>query len=248
MKMKNKIDLYNSINVYTDASTTSDYGKKSTEITSSPGYVIVYNHIIRLHGSKIIYRTNSTYGEMYAILMGIKAVYREIISGRLPNNIPINIFTDSLSSIEILTRDTTRWYVLDGIIRKTSDDKQITDQDVVKKIIEIVNKYKIPINLYHIKSHAQIKLNKKANLGDKLELKKIREAFYYRNHINITDKDAAEICYYNIFVDNFTRYNMKENMRLNIYNNYNYVKPKLNNILVTKEDLETFYFYINGGE
>ena len=246
MKMK-QLDLFNSINVYTDASTTNAY-TSTDNITSSPGYVIVYNNIIRLYGNKLINKTSSSYGELYAILMGIKAVYREIISGRLPSNTPINIFSDSLSSIENLRNNFKNWYILDNIIRKTYDDKEVINQDIIRKIIEIVNKYKIPVNLYHIKGHAQIKLNKKSNLSDRVELNKIIEMFFNNNRIFITDTEAAELCYYNIFVDNFTRYNMKENMTSSIYHNSNYIKPKLNNTKLTKEDLKTFSEYINGGE
>ena len=128
-----KLDLFNSINIYTDASTTNAY-TSTDKITSSPGYVIVYNNIIRLYGNKIINGTNSSYGEMYAILMGIKAVYREIISGRLPYNTPINIFSDSLSSIENLRNNFKNWYILDNIIRKTYDDKEVINQDIIRKI------------------------------------------------------------------------------------------------------------------
>ena len=39
-----KLDLFNSINIYTDASTTNAYTSPD-KITSSPGYVIVYNNI-----------------------------------------------------------------------------------------------------------------------------------------------------------------------------------------------------------
>lgn len=246
IKMK-KLDLFNSINVYTDASTTNAY-TSTDQITSSPGYVIVYNNIIRLYGNKFINKTNSSYGELYAILMGIKAVYREIISGRLPYDTPINIFSDSLSSIQNLRNNFKNWYVLDNIIRRGYDDKEVINQDIIRKIIEIVNKYKIPVNLYHIKGHAQIKLNKKSNLSDRVELNKIIEMFFNNNRIFITDTEAAELCYYNIFVDNFTRYNMKENMSSSIYHNSNYIKPKLNNTKLTKEDLKTFSEYINGGE
>lgn len=247
--LKKQLDLYNSINVYTDASTTPFvYGRKNTEFTSSPGYVIVYNNIIRLYGNKFIYRTDSVYGEIYAILMGIKAVYREILNGTLPDNVPINIFSDSLSSIENLRRNIKNWYVLDNIIRKTCDDKQIGNQDVYTKIVELVNTYGFPINFYHIKGHANITLNKKASLGDKVELKKIQQSFMHTNHMAITEQAAAELCYYNIFVDNFTRSNMKDSMRSDTYNNNNYIKPRLKiSRPITKEDLQLFSRYVNGG-
>ena len=127
-------------------------------------------------------------------------------------------------------------------------EPRLINQDIIRKIIEIVNKYKIPVNLYHIKGHAQIKLNKKSNLSDRVELNKIIEMFFQYNRILITDTEAAELCYYNIFVDNFTRYNMKENMASSIYHNSNYIKPRLNNTKLTKEDLKVFSEYINGGE
>lgn len=247
--MEQKLDLYNSINVYTDASTTPFiYGRRSNEFTSSPGYVIVYNNIIRLYGNKFVYRTDAVYGEIYAILMGIKAVYREILNGTLPDNIPINIFSDCLSSIQNLRENIKNWYVLDNILRKTNDDKQIPNQDVYIKIIELVNTYGIPVNFYHIKGHAHITLNKKASLGDKVELKRIQQNFFRMNHTFITEQAAAELCYYNIFVDNFTRSNMKECMRSDTYNNNNYIKPKLKSSQpITKEALRLFSTYTNGG-
>ena len=247
--MEQKLDLYNSINVYTDASTTPFiYGRRSNEFTSSPGYVIVYNNIIRLYGNKFVYRTDAVYGEIYAILMGIKAVYREILNGTLPDNIPINIFSDCLSSIQNLRENIKNWYVLDNILRKTNDDKQIPNQDVYIKIIELVNTYGIPVNFYHIKGHAHITLNKKASLGDKVELKRIQQNFFRMNHTFITEQAAAELCYYNIFVDNFTRSNMKVCMRSDTYNNNNYIKPKLKSSQpITKEALRLFSTYTNGG-
>lgn len=248
---KMSLDLYNSICIYTDASTTNDHHVYfNNQITSSPGYVIVHNNQIVLYGNKFVYNTNSTYGEMYAILMAIKAVYREIISGRLPRNAPIKLFSDSLSSIQNLKYNTKKWYISNNIIRKTYDDSKVVGQEIIQKIIALVLKYKIPINLYHIKGHANIKLNKKTNRTDKIELRRIKESFY-RNNDNkeITNGEAAELCYYNIFVDNFTRDNMRENMKSYIYNNNNYKKPDLSNdALLTTGDLVLFNNYINGGK
>lgn len=244
------LDLYNSICIYTDASTTNDHTFFRDQITSSPGYVIVYNNQIILYGNKFVYRTNSTYGEMYAILMGIKAVYREIISGRLPRDVPIKLFSDSLSSIQNLKYNTKKWYISnDNIIRKTYDDSKVVGQEIIQKIILLVLKYGIPIDLYHIKGHANIKLNKKTNRADKIELRRIKESFYRNNGKEITNGEAAELCYYNIFVDNFTRDNMRENMKSYIYNNNNYKKPDLSNdVQLTKGDLVLFNKYINGGK
>lgn len=226
------IDLFNSINIFTDASTTKvNYRKDSTE-TVSAGYVVVFRNVIESYGNRIITKSHSEYGELYAILMGLKAVYKEIADRNLPISSPINVFTDCLNIVRAIRHNSKKWYVADdNIIRsRSNNNRPIFNQDLFKMIIKMVAEYNIPINFYHIKAHASLSFSGKNILEkNRSELYRVRNQFYHENRVFVPITDIMELCYYNIFIDKLTRNNMKEILKSNLYykNIKNYIKPNL---------------------
>jgi hypothetical protein len=226
------IDLFNSINIFTDASTTKvNYRKDSTE-TVSAGYVVVFRNVIERYGNRIIAKSHSEYGELYAILMGLKAVYKEIADRNLPISYPINVFTDCLNIVRAIRHNSKKWYVTDdNIIRsRSNNDRPVFNQDLFKMIIKMVAEYNIPINFYHIKAHASLSFSGKNILEkNRSELYRVRNQFYHENRVFVPITDIMELCYYNIFIDKLTRNNMKEILKSNLYykNIKNYIKPNL---------------------
>lgn len=82
--------------------------------------------------------------ELYAIYKGIRAVQKESL------NYPIKIYTDSEYSIKSLTVWIKDWKKKNW---KSSTGKDVLNQDLIKKIDDIITKHKSPIKFQHVRSH-----------------------------------------------------------------------------------------------
>lgn len=82
--------------------------------------------------------------ELYAIYKGIKKISNEIDFDY------INIYTDSEYSIKSLTVWIDNWKQNNW---KTANNKEVANQDIIKKIDKYLQKYKGKIYFHHIRSH-----------------------------------------------------------------------------------------------
>ena len=80
--------------------------------------------------------------ELYAIYKAIKVIKKTYKFDT------IELYTDSEYSIKSLTIWSKQW-ILNGW--KTSNNKEVLNQDIIKKILKYLNKYKV--NFHHVKAH-----------------------------------------------------------------------------------------------
>lgn len=126
--------------VYTDGS----YMK--TKTGSLCGYGIYFPNGEIANISKKFTKTPLTNqrAELYAIYKAIKAISKKIKFNK------IEIYTDSEYSIKSLTQWIISWKKNGW---KTANNKQVLNQDIIKKIDKKLTKYEGKINFTHVRSH-----------------------------------------------------------------------------------------------
>ena len=185
------------LNIFTDASVKQ---KNNKEYVSCAGCVCVITkedgntEIIEQQYSVIDNATNNK-GELCAVYMGVMLA----IKYRYQFN-RINIISDSQFSIYGLTKWIYNWRNNIKNNNYMSSSGEVANQDLFKLIINNIILYKLRVNLYHQKGHA--------NTSDKLS--KAKQVFYKSNGILLDDFELRTICYYNDIVDKYSRYKLNE--------------------------------------
>lgn len=194
------MNYYRAINCFTDASITKD--PANGKYIASAGYCIVIDGIIIDHNNLILYDATNSYGELYAVLMGVRALNKYKYERR-----QMNILSDSRISIMGLREWIFNWVNnfnnssgSMGLISYSGSE--ISNQELYTAIVdEIINK-QIPLGLYHILGHV--------NYRSKEKIHRARTYFNKINKESIGDDIAKELCYYNNYVDMMTRDRLKD--------------------------------------
>lgn len=228
--MKSGLQLDTALNVFCDASVT----KVEDKYTSCPGYAIVNKGKIIKSDYKVIYNTTNNYGEIYAIRMGVKAVYD--MGYKLGTVSRINLFSDSQISIFGLREWIFTWYQnLNNNMQMVSSDKrlEIANQEVYNSIVNLIAYEGIPIHLYHQLGHKNFKNN--------THLTKVINSFNSVNKIRISIDEARFICYYNEYVDRFTRDNLHNVTKSDLFKQTDYQKYIMPVSIILNNDIMKRY-------
>jgi ribonuclease H len=212
-----ELTLEDSLNVFTDASTT----KSDNRTISSPGYAIVYNNKIIKSVNRIFYNTTSNYGEMYAIIMALGALIeiKRQLNLKGMDMPTVNLFSDSEISILGLRKWIFNWWSNNTTQTFYSEAKLFSNQGILNKelfvtAVRMIVDNELPVNLYHTKAHVHISRPK--------EVINMIQKFGLINHRTINQRIACYLTYYNTFVDNMTRDNLKKV----VYNSLKFDKDK----------------------
>ena len=217
-------------NVFCDASvvTTGD------KYTSCPGYAIVYKNKIIKSDYRVIFNTTNNYGEIYAIRMGIKSVYD--MGYKLGYVSRINLFSDSQISVYGLRDWIFSWYknLNEDMLMISSDKRtEISNQEVYNSIVNLIAYEGIPIHIYHQLGHK--------NYRNTDHLNKVISSFNKFNKEHITVDEARFICYYNDFVDRFTRDNLRNVTRSSVFKCSDYNKMIIPVSIILNDDIMKRY-------
>lgn len=207
------LQLDTALNVFCDASLTTVEDKT----TSCPGFAIVYQNKIIKSDYKVIFNSSNNYGEIYAIRMGIKAVYD--MGYKLGSVSRINVFSDSQISIFGLREWIFTWYRnLNSEKQMVANDRksEIANQEVYNSIVNLVAYEGIPIHLYHQLGHK--------NYNNIKHIRKVITSFNTVNNERITIDEARYISYYNEFVDKYTRINLLKVTKSSLFKQTDYQK------------------------
>lgn len=193
------LGYYNDINCFTDASVINDNGV----YTCSAGYAIVSNGVIIESNNRILYDATNSYGELFAIYMGIKALSKYRYERKI-----MNVFSDSRISIMGLREWIFKWVMnfnnstgSKGLISYSG--KEIANQELYTTIVDTIISNGLPIGLYHILGHINPKYP--------LKVHKARTYFNKSNgQVSIDDNIAYNLCYYNNYIDMMTRERLKD--------------------------------------
>jgi ribonuclease HI len=210
--MSGHLQLDSALNVFCDASVNSINGY----FTSCPGYAIVYKDKIVASRYQVIFNASNNYGEIYALSMGIRAVIDKSYEIQYASR--INVFSDSQISIFGLRDWIFSWYK-----RLNSDNQMVSDrnleianQEIFNRIVNMIAYEGIPMHLYHQLGHM--------NYNNKEHVLRVLRSFNNANKEPINYNEAKYICYYNDFVDRFTRDNLNSVTDSYIFNVKDYKK------------------------
>ena len=211
-KMETDLNFDTALNIFSDASITMVNG----HYTSCSGYISVYNNKIVESDHKVIYDSTNNYGEVYALLMAVEAAIRNFESIKYVSR--INIFSDSQISIFGLRDWIFKWYKkLNKNNYMVSDRNiEIANQEIFNSIVCMIVNSSLPVHLYHQLGHK--------NFNSKKDIELVKRSFFKVNSIFITDTLAEKICYYNNFIDKFTRDNLLAVTTSRTFNLNNYQK------------------------
>lgn len=191
------MDFYysNAVNVFTDASNLPSTKSRKTNIIC-PAFVVTINGSVIEYGSKLIKNATASYGELYALAMGIQTMLKYSDTG-----LPLNIFSDSEISVHGCTKWLEKWYS-NG--KKTfyltkNDNQLVANQEIILDIIRMVSQSKSKIHILNILGHTDNK--------DVASMDKFVYYFYRANHIKgrVPIENMQEMAYFNDMVDNISR-------------------------------------------
>jgi len=193
------------LNIFTDASVKN---KSRNIFDVCYGAVAVCNDDIIDEVFRI--NTNSTVNEgeakgiLYGLFLALK--YRERFK-------VINIFSDSLISVNNINIGVYKWYSIDEQLCRTNGDPVVKNSSVYLQILDIISRNNLRVNIYHIKGHI--------NPNKQKDLYKGITTFIKSNNILDRDWEFSFIKYlskWNDYVDNKSRLILK-------VNNKKYVSP-----------------------
>lgn len=139
--MSNKKPVYDTITVYTDGA-CSENGKANAKC----GYGVYFPNKELENISKPFTMSPLTNqrAELYAIYKALKSITKSVKFNT------IHIYSDSDYSIKSLTVWIKNWKLNNW---KTANKKEVLNQDIIKKIDAIMEKYSGQIIFTHVRSH-----------------------------------------------------------------------------------------------
>lgn len=195
-----------SINIFTDASLVHYSGHTIT----CGGYAVVKDGVIIDSNYRIINNSTSNYGELYAVLLGVQAAikYKSLFKN-------INLYSDSMISIQSLRNWIFKWKK-EGDMLFNSSGNYAENQDIITLIINVITLNQIPISLYMQRGHK--------NPSRRDDVLTQKEYFEKVNNVSIDYETARKLCYYNAFIDDLTRTNLKKIVADNTFMDTKYNK------------------------
>ena len=190
--------FYNrAVNVFTDASVSKIVkdGRKVNIVC--PAYIVTIGGGIVEYGSKIISDTTNSYGEIFALYMGIRAMMKYKDS-----DLFLHVYSDSEISVKGLTKWISNWYYTgksDYILRNNSG-LPVINQEIFIEIIKTLIYNNVHINILNILGHT--------DKNDVVQMNKFLKYFYKSNDIrphSIPIEYLQEMAGFNDVVDRMSR-------------------------------------------
>lgn len=189
----------NAVNVFTDASNLPAMNGRTTNIIC-PAYIVSINGSVLEYGSKMIKSATASYGELYALAMGVQAATRYAYTG-----MPIYIYSDSEISISACTKWLQKWYNngRDNFYLTKGDKNPAANQEIVLDIVRMICHSNVKVGFLNILGHTKNK--------DVISMDRFRYYFYRANHINgrVPMDHLQNMALMNDRVDNYSREALK---------------------------------------
>lgn len=195
-KIATKEEFFNdeTICIFTDASSQiPDFSKGIKAPYTAPAYCVYHNNMCIEQGATILLNTTSQQGELYALLLGVQAAVKY-------KGYRIKIFGDNQNAIIGIREWLYRWVIDNNNYKNVlGPNGRIKNQDYYMDIIYTILGNQIPLELYHVKGHVNIK--------DIPALEHAKEMFVRSNPFigdDITNELAYFIAMGNNTVDNYS--------------------------------------------
>lgn len=187
----------NAVNVFTDASTARLTINNQEVNTTCPAFVTTIGGGIVEYGSTIFSHTTNSYGEIYALLLGIKSLikYKD-------TDLFLNVYSDSEISVKGLTKWVNKWFHCgrkESILRAKSG-LPVANQEIFLEIMKEVIEANVHINVINVLGHTN-----SDNVNDMI---KFVRYFYKKNDIpmhSLPTEYLQEMAKFNSLVDEMSR-------------------------------------------
>ena len=187
----------NAVNVFTDASTARlNFNGKEVN-TICPAFVTTIGGGIVEYGSTIFSNTTNSYGEIYALLLGIQSLIKY-----KNTDLFLNVYSDSEISVKGLTKWIKKWFYCgrrESILRAKSG-MPVANQEVFLEIMREVIDANVHINVINVLGHTD-----SDNVNDMI---KFVRYFYKENDIpmhSLPTEYLQEMAKFNDLVDEMSR-------------------------------------------
>lgn len=194
-KIATKEEFFNdeTICIFTDASSQDPIFSKGIKSPyTAPAYCVYHNNTCIEQGATILLNSSSQQGELYALLLGVQASVKY-------KGYRIKIFGDNQNAIIGIREWLYKWVIDTNNFRNIlGPDGRIKNQDYYMDIIYTILGNQIPLELYHVKGHV--------NIRDFGSLAHAKELFVRSNPFvgnEITNELAYFIAMGNNVVDNY---------------------------------------------
>lgn len=234
MKFYNDLRLMQSVNIFTDVSTTMVKPKNSDNaiIVNSLGMLVTYNSLIPCQTIRILVDEHNVFGELKAIELAVMWC----ISHANPN-FPYyyNIFTDSQTSVASINGYLSNYFVNKtksafNLLKNThthKDQYKTNFENVSKIIAYLIVTQRLPIRIIYTPAHVDLeKYNKDKTLIKAINKFKNLNKYF---HFDINQNEMYMILSGNHAIDYLSR--------AYLLNNLNYIK----------QDIDRTSYYIQYG-
>ena len=187
----------NAVNVFTDASLATIEHNGSQMKVVCPAYVTTMGGGVLEYGSRVFSKTTNSYGEIFAILLGLQSLLRFADS-----DLFLNIYSDSEISVKGLTIWLLDWYQKgkDKFILSAKSGGPVRNQEVFLEIVRLIVKHNVHVSFYNVLGHT--------NKNSVKDMFKFSHYFYKSNnlyHMSMPTEILQEMAGFNDMVDNMSR-------------------------------------------
>lgn len=212
------------LNIFTDASVRNmNYG-----FDSASGFVAMMGNEKLAEQIQINRNTTNNFGEIYAIQMAVQLAFDV---RRLMPEQPryINIFSDSIISVNGLRKWFDGWTLDDNGYLLSSSGEKVANQEIIVSIMNMIITYNIDVSFFHIKGH--VKFNKESEVERAISKFEEHNGTVGIGKINKNTMKKMLEC--NDYVDNTTRQALQYSENIPIY-----LRPveKLSNFTIEEID------------
>lgn len=208
----------NVVNVFTDASTSAKINPDDQVVVGSGFLVINQNNCVD-SSVRVFQDSTSQFGELFAIFMGVNAIYHDVSVKRMYKSEKYyiyNLFSDSKYSIDTIRSYLIKWLDRSKLFSRDvygnlippdlikSDGKQIQNQECITHIMYMIYSANVHINFYHIKGHLNadreqdirtmyryLYLNSNISRNSYISMNTVKDIIKWNNEIDILSRSCV---------------------------------------------------------
>lgn len=197
MEILTEQELFNSANIFADASITKLMFDGEEETIGCPGALLVLNGR-EIVDTRLLTLRHSTNNQSEATALRLAIDLALAVKG---SGLNINIFSDSQISVNGLTKWIYGWangVGPDGLMYSSSGSP-VANQSILLDIMYTILRNDLKIRIFHQRGH----------VNQKVTLSKAKSTFQSANGILINDDAISMISYFNNKIDDITRVNLQ---------------------------------------
>lgn len=219
----NQIINGDTLNIFTDASISKL--KNMDIVVGGAGSNFYIGDSFVGSDIRILFNTTNNESEITSILLGVMGAIQ--LRHDYSNISSINLFSDSKISVFGLREWIFSWIrsIRDDVMYSSSG-QPVANQKIILSIVNIIDKYDLYINIFHVRGHL--------DSGSQKNVTEFKKSFVRENKLDIDDYLVDFLIFGNSSIDNYTRSKLYDVEYMNI------AQRSLNNIIPINID-QSYY-------